>query len=75
MKKAACSGSVELWVNWNSVINYKYIVFVGLSGGALYDDEQLSRPIKHFVAEYVRKHVSIPFPVITSKQITLLYPA
>ncbi|KAJ8319497.1 hypothetical protein KUTeg_004588 [Tegillarca granosa] len=33
----------------------------GLEGGNCYDDEQLSRPIKRFIAEYVRKQV-IGFP-------------
>ena len=32
---------------------------LGLAGGALYDDDHLARPVKRFVAEYVRKHVSI----------------
>lgn len=29
----------------------------GLEGGNCYDDEQLSRPIKRFIADYVRKQV------------------
>lgn len=33
----------------------------GIEGGNCYDDEQLSRPIKRFIAEYVRKQV-IGFP-------------
>ena len=30
----------------------------GLDGGSCYDDEQLSKPIKRFIADYVRKQVS-----------------
>ncbi|KAL5019170.1 hypothetical protein ScPMuIL_004892 [Solemya velum] len=33
----------------------------GLEGGSCYDDEQMSKPIKKFIAEYVRKQV-IGFP-------------
>ncbi|XP_048758488.2 serine/threonine-protein kinase SMG1-like [Ostrea edulis] len=33
----------------------------GIEGGNCYDDDQLSRPIKRFIAEYVRKQV-IGFP-------------
>lgn len=29
----------------------------GLEGGNSYDDEQLSRPVKRFIADYVRKQV------------------
>ena len=29
----------------------------GLDGGNCYDEEQLSRPVKHFIADYVRKQV------------------
>ena len=29
----------------------------GLDGGNCYDDEQLSRPIKRFIADYVRRQV------------------
>jgi len=29
----------------------------GLDGGSCFDEEQLSRPIKRFIADYVRKQV------------------
>ena len=29
----------------------------GIDGGNCYDDEQLTKPIKRFIAEYVRKQV------------------
>ena len=29
----------------------------GLDGGSCYDDEQLCKPIKRFIADYVRKQV------------------
>lgn len=35
------------------------VILVGIEGGNCYDDEQLSRPIKRFIAEYVRKQVSM----------------
>lgn len=28
------------------------------SKGEIYDDEQLSKPVKHFIAEFVRKKVA-----------------
>ena len=30
----------------------------GLEGGNCYDDEQLTRPVKRFIADYVRKQVN-----------------
>lgn len=37
----------------------------GLNGGAVYDDEQMAKPIKKFIAEYVRKQVCVQKGVTT----------
>ena len=29
----------------------------GMNGGAVFDDEQMARPIKKYIAEFVRKQV------------------
>lgn len=29
----------------------------GLSGGAIFDEEQMAKPIKKFIADFVRKQV------------------
>ena len=36
-----------------------YYEFPGSKIGSVFNEELLCKPIKHFIAEYVRKHVSI----------------
>ena len=51
------------------------LLISGGLAGPCYDDDQLAKPIKHFTAEYVRKHVStavtvtaIQVPVVSLHQ-------
>lgn len=37
----------------------------GLEGGNCYDDEQLTRPVKRFIADFVRKQVYKKINVFT----------
>jgi hypothetical protein len=42
----------------NVLYKLKCVLFLlGLEGGNCYDDDQLARPVKRFIAEYVRKQV------------------
>ena len=42
-----------VWCNQGTM----FVWCAGLNGGAVYDDEQMAKPIKKFIADFVRKQV------------------
>lgn len=49
-------GTKWSWPNNQAVLDISLCV-AGLDGGVCYDDEQMAKPIKKFIADYVRKQV------------------
>ena len=40
-----------------SIYTFVFSLLLELTGGNVNDEEQLARPVKNFIAEYVRKHM------------------